>query len=128
MSILYEFLYLSHEDGVLEQNRTLSPSGKENILKRQAKILTHVGQSKKSTAVDSTLAVNKDRPHALSQKLVKEMLKPGIPVQNVHKQTILGIQTHVVVRKGLAIPSRTRFFVCAIDDMRNAVLRHERRR
>jgi hypothetical protein len=99
MSILYEVFYLSHEDGVLEKDRSLSSNGKEDIFEPKTKVLAHIRQRKKSASIDPALAVNKDRPHALSQKLVEEMLKLRVPVQNVHKQTVLGIQTYVVVRK-----------------------------
>lgn len=41
--MLYEFLYLSHEDGVLEDNGALSSCRKEDILEFESKVLTYVG-------------------------------------------------------------------------------------
>jgi chorismate mutase len=119
-------LHLSHEDGVLEQNRALASNSEKDILKCQSEILTHVGHRKKSTAIDSALTVNEDVSATFAQKLVKEILEFGIPIENIDEQAVLRVQTHIVLGERLAVPRRARIVVRTIDNMRNAILRHER--
>jgi hypothetical protein len=122
---IYEFLYLPHEDGVLEDNGSLASCRKEDILESKTKVLTHIGHGQERTPINATLTVNEDVSCSVSQERVEDLLKSWEPIQNIHEQAVLSIETGVVLGERLSKPHRARFFVCTINDMRNAVLPDE---
>ena len=120
--MLYKFFYLSHEDRILKDYRSLGPCGKEDIRESKTEVLTYVGHGQERTPINTALTVNEDGAGSMSQERVEDLLKPWKPVEDVNEQTILSIEAGVVLGERFAKPRWTGFFVCTINDMRNAVL------
>jgi hypothetical protein len=127
--MIYELFHLCREDWILQNTRTLPTNGGDHSIKRQAVVLTYIGESKTRRAIHSCLTVDIDNPvqGRLSQKGPKERFKQRIPVQNVVLMTVYRIYHGILVGMTGFPPHRTVDILCAINDVCDSVSFYEKR-
>jgi hypothetical protein len=119
---IYELLHLVHEDWILKKNRSLPTHSRDNSLQRKVKLGTDIRQSQRAGPVHPRLTVDIHDTRALAQESVERGFKPGIPVQDGHREAVDGVEADILIRMPTGKPRRAVPLGRAVDDMGNALL------
>lgn len=121
-SIVYEVLYLVHEDWILEQDRTLGSGGRNDSLQRKLKMLAHIRQRKASRSVLARVAMDIDGSMRFAEKPLHRSLKGRIPIQNIDSLTVDGIQTDIAFGEPFLKPVRRIVVEGTVQNKANVIL------